>query len=83
MLKKFFISLVVFYQRNISVLFPPRCRFKPTCSNYMIDAIKMHGVILGIIMGIARIIRCNPFNKTGFDPVGEKFTIFRNKHPYE
>ncbi|MGR3742033.1 membrane protein insertion efficiency factor YidD [Companilactobacillus sp. DQM5] len=82
-MKRLFIFLVIFYQKNISVYTPATCRFEPTCSSYMIDALKKHGVILGLIMGIARIIRCNPFNSTGFDPVGKKFTIFRNKHPYE
>ncbi|WP_244088141.1 membrane protein insertion efficiency factor YidD [Companilactobacillus sp. RD055328] len=82
-MKKILISLVVFYQRNISRYTRPHCRFEPTCSNYMIDSLRKHGIFFGLIMGVARIIRCNPFNKTGFDPVPDKFTIFRNKRPYQ
>lgn len=69
------------YQLFISPILPPSCRFYPTCSNYMIDALKKHGFILGLIMGIFRILRCNPFNRGGVDPVPDEFTIFRNKHP--
>lgn len=81
LLKKAMISLVRFYQKFISPLFPPSCRYYPTCSNYMIDALKKHGPILGLIMGICRILRCNPFVRGGVDPVPDNFTIFRNPHP--
>lgn len=47
----------------------------------MIDALKKHGSFLGLIMGICRILRCNPFVRGGVDPVPDKFTIFRNPHP--
>lgn len=47
----------------------------------MIDALKKHGPILGLIMGICRILRCNPFIRGGVDPVPDNFTIFRNPHP--
>lgn len=80
-MRRFFIFLVQGYQKFISPILPPSCRYYPTCSNYMIDALKKHGLILGLIMGIARIIRCNPFIRGGVDPVPNKFTIFRNRHP--
>ncbi|QNQ80649.1 membrane protein insertion efficiency factor YidD [Lactobacillus sp. PV034] len=80
-MKNIFIGLVKLYQNLISPLLPPTCRYYPTCSTYMIDAIKMHGVILGIIMGIARILRCNPFVKGGVDPVPKFFTLRKNPHP--
>lgn len=80
-MKKIFIGLVKLYQSLISPLLPPTCRYYPTCSTYMSDAIKMHGTILGIIMGTARILRCNPFVKGGVDPVPEFFTLRRNPHP--
>ena len=49
------------------------CRFQPTCSNYMIDAINEYGSIKGVFLGIKRILRCNPFNKKyGYDPVIKK-----------
>jgi uncharacterized protein len=71
-MKKILIKLIRWYQR-IPGHFHNSCRFTPTCSNYAIDAIEMHGSIKGSIMAIYRIIRCNPFNKGGYDPVkGEK-----------
>lgn len=73
------IALIRFYQKGISPLLPKSCRYYPTCSSYSIDAINKHGVILGSIMGIARIIRCNPFIKGGIDYVPDHFTIFRNR----
>lgn len=45
------------------------CRFTPTCSNYAIEALKIHGFIKGSFLAIKRIIRCNPFGKIGYDPV--------------
>ncbi|MBD5431519.1 MAG: membrane protein insertion efficiency factor YidD [Lactobacillus sp.] len=80
-MRKILIILVRGYQLFISPILPPSCRFYPTCSNYMIDSLKKHGFILGLIMGIFRILRCNPFNRGGVDPVPDEFTIFRNKHP--
>ena len=53
--------LVRGYQRFISPLLPPSCRYYPTCSTYMIQALQKHGAIKGSLMGIARILRCNPF----------------------
>ncbi|MFR4967441.1 membrane protein insertion efficiency factor YidD [Lactobacillus kalixensis] len=80
-MRKILIFFVRIYQICISPLFPPSCRYYPTCSNYMIDALKKHGPVLGLIMGISRIIRCNPFIRGGVDPVPDNFTIFRNPHP--
>lgn len=80
-MRKILIGLVRIYQTLISPLLPPSCRYYPTCSNYMIDALKKHGLILGLIMGICRILRCNPFIRGGVDPVPNNFTIFRNPHP--
>lgn len=80
-MRQIMILLVRIYQKTISPLLPASCRYYPTCSNYMIGALKKHGPILGLIMGIARILRCNPFVKGGVDPVPAKFTIFRNPHP--
>ncbi|WP_404811463.1 membrane protein insertion efficiency factor YidD [Companilactobacillus hulinensis] len=81
MIKKLIIGLVHIYQKFISPVLPPSCRYYPTCSTYFIDAVKKHGAILGSIMGIARILRCNPFVRGGVDPVPDNFTIFRNPHP--
>ncbi|MDR3628501.1 MAG: membrane protein insertion efficiency factor YidD [Ignavibacteriaceae bacterium] len=57
------------YQKLISPLFPPSCRFYPTCSEYAIQAIEKYGIFKGGIKAVWRILRCNPFNKGGFDPV--------------
>ncbi|MFZ2745147.1 membrane protein insertion efficiency factor YidD [Trichococcus shcherbakoviae] len=78
-MKKIFIGLIRGYQKFISPLFPPSCRYYPTCSNYSVQAIQKHGAIKGSLMGIARILRCHPFVKGGYDPVPEQFSIRRNK----
>lgn len=80
-MRKILIFLVRVYQRFISPVFPPSCRYYPTCSTYMIDALKKFGPLLGLIMGTSRILRCNPFVRGGVDPVPDNFTIFRNPHP--
>ncbi|WEV39317.1 membrane protein insertion efficiency factor YidD [Lactobacillus sp. ESL0680] len=80
-MRKILIFLVKIYQNLISPILPPTCRYYPTCSTYMIDALTKHGSLLGLIMGISRILRCNPFVRGGVDPVPDNFTIFRNPHP--
>lgn len=64
------IGFVRLYQRFISPLFPPSCRYQPTCSAYMIEALKKYG-LRGFFMGLSRILRCHPFVKGGYDPVPE------------
>lgn len=68
-MKRFFVALIRGYQKNISPLIPPSCRFQPTCSQYAIEAISKYGVFKGGAMAIWRILRCNPFGKGGYDPV--------------
>ena len=77
-MKTILIALVRGYQKWISPLFPPSCRFQPTCSNYMIQAIERFGV-KGVLMGIARILRCHPGTKTGPDPLPDHFCLKRNE----
>ena len=57
------------YQRFVSPLFPPSCRFMPSCSQYTLLAIQRYGLLRGSLMGMVRLVRCNPFSKGGFDPV--------------
>lgn len=66
------------YQRFISPLFPPSCRYYPSCSSYMIKAIQIHGAVKGILMGISRILRCQPFAKGGLDYVPTYFSLRKN-----
>ncbi|MDO5078205.1 MAG: membrane protein insertion efficiency factor YidD [Streptococcus minor] len=82
-MKQILIWLVRLYQRFISPLTPPSCRYRPTCSAYMIQALEKHGA-KGFLMGLARILRCHPFVEGGEDPVPEYFSLKRNseKKPF-
>ena len=64
-----FIFIFRGYQLLISPLFPPSCRFQPTCSQYGIEALKKHGVIKGLSLAIKRIAKCHPWGGKGDDPV--------------
>lgn len=78
-MRKVFIMLVRFYQKVISPLKKPSCRFYPTCSTYSIDAFKKHGAIKGLYLTLRRVLRCNPFNPGGIDYVPDEFHFFRKK----
>jgi putative membrane protein insertion efficiency factor len=58
-----------FYKRWISPLLPSACRYEPTCSEYMRQAVERYGVLRGVGKGIRRLLRCHPFHEGGFDPV--------------
>ncbi|MBO4397937.1 MAG: membrane protein insertion efficiency factor YidD [Bacteroidaceae bacterium] len=60
---------IFFYQKAISPMFPPMCRFTPTCSQYAVEALKKHGPIKGLYLAIRRILRCHPWGGSGYDPV--------------
>ena len=68
-MRKVFIYIIKLYQKFISPLFPPSCRFYPTCSEYAVQSLSKYGVIKGGAKATWRILRCNPFNKGGYDPV--------------
>lgn len=57
------------YQRVISPMLPHSCRFVPTCSQYAMEAVECHGVVHGGLLAAARLLRCHPFARAGFDPV--------------
>ena len=71
-MKRVLLALIRFYQKRISPLFPPVCRYYPTCSQYAVEAIQIHGAIKGTLMAILRIMRCNILFPGGYDPVPPK-----------
>lgn len=71
--------MIRLYQKTLSKLKPPCCRFYPTCSAYGIDALRRFGAVRGGCLTLKRIARCNPFSAGGYDPVPEKFELFSLK----
>lgn len=63
------LGLIKLYQNSLSRIMAPSCRFYPTCSQYTYEAIIKFGIFKGVLLGIWRIARCNPFNPGGYDPV--------------
>lgn len=70
---------VYFYRYAISPLTPPSCRYTPTCSQYTIEALKKHGPIKGVFLSTKRILSCNPWGGSGYDPVPEPKTRKKKK----
>ena len=64
-----FVLIIKFYQRSISPLFPPVCRYTPTCSSYAIEALQKHGATKGGWLALKRIVSCNPWGGCGHNPV--------------
>jgi putative membrane protein insertion efficiency factor len=69
LLTKFLVFLVRIYQRVLSPLLPPSCRYTPTCSQYAVEALKKHGPWRGLLLSIRRFTRCHPWGGSGYDPV--------------
>ena len=78
-LKKIFILPIKFYQYAISPLIGPSCRFEPTCSHYMVQAIEEWGIFKGVWLGIKRIVKCHPWGGHGHDPVPKKPAALKDK----
>lgn len=76
-LKRVAVFPILVYQKCISPLTPPSCRFTPTCSNYAVEAIQKHGVLKGVCLAVWRILRCNPWGGHGYDPVPDEFHFFK------
>lgn len=72
-MKKIAFFFLKLYKYTLSRVIGRKCKYRPTCSMYMYDAIDKWGVVRGTILGLFRLIRCNPFSKGGFDPVPENF----------
>ena len=68
-MKRLLIRLVRFYQKGISPLKPPCCKYIPTCSQYAVEALERFGALKGTALAVWRILRCNPFSRGGYDPV--------------
>ncbi len=68
-MKTVVLGVIKLYQRFLSPLLPPSCRFVPSCSDYAYEAIEKYGLLKGGWLGIKRISRCHPFNAGGYDPV--------------
>lgn len=67
--KRMMLALLRFYKREISPMLPDACRFRPTCSEYAMQAIQKYGALKGGYLAIRRILRCHPFHPGGYDPV--------------
>lgn len=80
-IKNILIKMIQFYKKYLSPLKKySSCRYYPTCSSYAIEALEVHGLWIGMLLTIWRILRCNPFSKGGYDPVPQKGgRIFRRK----
>lgn len=78
-MKQLLLGLIHFYQRFVSPLKPPTCRYYPTCSQYAVQAIERFGSLRGSYLAIRRILRCHPFCSGGIDPVPDQFSL-RKKH---
>ncbi len=68
-MKFLFIKFIQTYQVILSPILHPSCRFYPTCSQYAVEAIEKKGILVGLLKGIWRILRCHPFGGSGYDPV--------------
>ena len=68
-MKKLLILPIRFYQRYVSPMLPPACRFTSTCSQYAIEAIQKHGALKGLWLALRRLLRCHPWGGSGYDPV--------------
>lgn len=68
-MKRAILRMIRFYHTAMSPLFPPRCRYIPTCSEYALQAVEKYGPLRGGFLALRRLLRCNPFHKGGYDPV--------------
>jgi putative membrane protein insertion efficiency factor len=82
-MKYLLILFVRVYQKTLSKVLPPSCRFTPSCSEYAIIAIRRFGAVRGGYLAFLRIVRCNPFSAGGLDEVPLVFSFFRKKDQEE
>jgi putative membrane protein insertion efficiency factor len=70
------VAPIVVYRRVLSPALPRRCKYEPTCSRYAVDAINEYGILRGLVLGVWRLLRCNPWSHGGYDPVEDQ-RVFR------
>lgn len=68
-MKKILLNIIRCYREFVSPLFPPRCRFYPSCSEYAFYAIQRFGMVKGTVLSAKRLLKCHPYHKGGYDPV--------------
>ena len=76
-------ALLRAYQLTLSPLLGPRCRFHPSCSHYMQEAVATHGALRGVWLGLRRLARCHPLNPGGYDPVPPAKTAKASCHAHD
>ena len=81
-MKYLVLGLIKFYRKCISPLFPPKCKYYPTCSTYALKAVERFGAVRGTALAVWRILRCNPWSMGGIDHVPDKFTLKRQYFNY-
>lgn len=69
MIRRLLITLIRFYQYTLAALLGGQCRFYPSCSDYCIEALELHGALRGLSLGVRRIVKCHPWHPGGVDPV--------------
>ncbi|MBQ8209243.1 MAG: membrane protein insertion efficiency factor YidD [Clostridia bacterium] len=79
-MKDLILKIIRFYRKRISPLFPPTCRFYPTCSTYAVIAIERHGLLKGGFLAVKRLLRCNILFPGGYDPVPELKEKYRKEN---
>lgn len=79
-MRKILLWFISFYQKHISKLKKPCCRYYPTCSSYAKTAIQRFGTVRGLFLAVKRILKCNPLFKGGIDPVPEEFSFLKSKN---
>lgn len=81
-MKYLVLAIIKFYRKFISPLFPPKCKYYPTCSCYALNAVEKFGAVRGSALAVWRILRCNPWSLGGVDYVPDKFTFKIKKFDY-
>jgi hypothetical protein len=81
-MKYIVLGLIKFYRKFISPLFPPKCKYYPTCSTYALEAVRRFGAVRGSALAVWRILRCNPWSLGGVDHVPDKFTFRVKKYNF-